>query len=74
MKLYGGIDLHSTNSYVAVVSEDSKKLLCRKLSNDKEKLILALAPYKEKIEGVATDDWPPAGGCFCRSAEKLSAL
>lgn len=55
MKLYCGIDLHSTNSYVAVVSEDSKNLLCRKIPNDKERLISALAPYKKKIKGIAIE-------------------
>jgi transposase len=55
MKLYGGIDLHSTNSYVAVVSEDSKKLFCRKLPNHKEGLISALAPYKEQMTGIAIE-------------------
>ncbi|MBI3593794.1 MAG: IS110 family transposase [Nitrospirae bacterium] len=55
MKLYCGIDLHSTNSYVVVVSEDSKIVLRHKFPNHKDKLISALAPYKEQMIGVAIE-------------------
>ena len=55
MKLYGGIDLHSTNSYVAVVSGDTKKLLIHKFPNDKGKIISALTPYKKRLEGIAIE-------------------
>lgn len=55
MKLYVGLDLHSTNCYTAVLAADSKRVLSRKIPNQKEKIISALAPYKENIESVAVE-------------------
>lgn len=55
MKLYAGIDLHSTNCYVAVLSQDSKTHVSRKLPNQKEKILSALAPYRKSLEGVAIE-------------------
>ena len=34
MKLYGGIDLHSTNSYVVVSDEKDRVLFQRRIAND----------------------------------------
>jgi transposase len=34
MKLYSGIDLHSTSSYLAIIDEDVKRIFKEKLPND----------------------------------------
>jgi predicted NBD/HSP70 family sugar kinase len=34
MKLYSGIDLHSTNSYLAIIDESGKRISKEKLPND----------------------------------------
>jgi archaellum biogenesis ATPase FlaH len=34
MKLYGGIDLHSNNSVIAIQDDTGKVLVCKKLPND----------------------------------------
>ena len=34
MKLYSGIDLHSTNSYLAIIDESGKRIFKEKLPND----------------------------------------
>jgi transposase len=55
MKYYSAIDLHSNNSFVVVLDENDKPLLEKRLPNDLEKIILALAPYKDKLQGVAVE-------------------
>ena len=34
MKLYGGIDLHSNNSVVVLINEESKEIARKRLPND----------------------------------------
>jgi len=33
MKLYGGIDSHSSNSVTAIINEQGKTLSCKRLNN-----------------------------------------
>lgn len=46
MKTYIGIDLHSNNSYFAVVDEAGDRLYHRRFSNNKESIMLALERVK----------------------------
>ncbi|CAN5413514.1 IS110-like element ISGsu4 family transposase [soil metagenome] len=55
MKLYAGIDLHSNNSYVAVVDETDKVLYQKRLPNDLDYILQELKPYKEHIEGIVVE-------------------
>lgn len=55
MTLYCGIDLHSTNSYIAVLDEHDKPLIEKRLANDIERILLTLAPYKDRIRGVVVE-------------------
>ena len=55
MSLYCGIDLHSTNSYIAVLDEGDKPLFEKRLTNDLERILLALSPYKDAMKGVAVE-------------------
>jgi len=55
MKLYGGIDLHSTNSVVAVTDEQDTVVYCRRVPNDLDTILSALAPYQEYLEGLVVE-------------------
>ena len=55
MDLYVGIDLHSSNSYIGVISKNSERIMSRRVQNDKEKILIALLPYREKIKGIAIE-------------------
>ena len=52
---YSGIDLHSTNSVVAVIDEADRVLYCKRLPNDRERILLALAPHREELKGVVVE-------------------
>ena len=49
MKLYGGIDLHSNNSVVALLDEEERLVYRKRLANDAPGILEALAPYREAI-------------------------
>lgn len=55
MKIYVGIDLHSNNSFVALIDEESKVVYKKRLPNDLTSLLEALKPYKNSIEGVVVE-------------------
>lgn len=55
MKLYAGIDLHSTNSYVVVMKEDQTVLYNKRLPNQLSTIEQALNPYAQDLEGVAVE-------------------
>ena len=48
MKLYGGIDLHSNNSVVVLVDEDSREVARKRIDNGLSKIIAFLEPYNPK--------------------------
>ena len=55
MKLYGGIDLHSNNSVIALLSEEDKVVYRRRLPNDLEIVLGELAPFRDAIEGLVVE-------------------
>jgi transposase len=55
MGVYAGIDLHSTNSYVAVMDAEGKKVYKKKLPNDGAILLAGLEPYRGDLKGVVVE-------------------
>lgn len=55
MKLYAAFDLHSSNNYLAVIDEEGKRQLQKKLPNDAGAIVTALSPYRKKIAGIAVE-------------------
>jgi transposase len=50
-----GIDLHSNNCVVAVIDESDRVLYRRRLSNDLERVVSALTPYRDELAGVVVE-------------------
>ena len=55
MAVYAGIDLHSTNSYVAMVDEGGKKVYKKKVPNDGSVILSGLEPYRGELKGVVIE-------------------
>ncbi len=55
MKLYGGIDLHSNNSVIVLLDAEDKTMYQRRLGNDLQTILEALAPYQETLRGLAVE-------------------
>jgi|SRR5438270_1764079 len=55
MGLYCGIDLHSTNSYLAVLNEQFQSVLDRRVPNRLEAILGALEPFREEVQAVAVE-------------------
>lgn len=60
MRVYCGIDLHSTNSHLAVLDETRQTILSRKLPNRLEAVLGCLEPYREQLVAVRSN--PPSTG------------
>jgi transposase len=55
MELYCGVDLHSTNSYLAVLNEQLQTVLSRRVPNRLEAVLGALEPFREQVQAIAVE-------------------
>jgi transposase len=55
MEVYAGLDLHSTNTYVAMIDEKNKVLYKQRHRNELSSIVSALDPFREDIQGVVVE-------------------
>ena len=55
MGLYAGIDLHSKSNHLAMIDENRKRVLKKKLANDPDLILGVLAPYQGEIAGIVVE-------------------
>ncbi len=55
MKLYGGMDLHSTNVVTQLIDEQDKVIYRKKQGCDLEQIVRGLETLKDDIEGLAVE-------------------
>ena len=55
MKVYAGIDLHSSNNYIGIIDEEDQRLYQKRLPNQLEYILEALEPFKDSLEGVVVE-------------------
>ena len=48
-------NLHSSNTYLGIIDEDGKRVFKKKLSNDREVILNAPAPYKDNMAGIVVE-------------------
>lgn len=55
MALYCGIDLHSNNHVVVVIDAEDRRVVEKRLTNELDKTLSLLAPYRAEIAGIAVE-------------------
>ena len=55
MEIYGGIDLHSSNNYIALIDQEGRRVYNRRLPNNLEEILDVLGNYEDDITGVAVE-------------------
>ena len=55
MDHFVGIDLHSNNSYIAVIDTDNNRTFMKKARNDLSEIIKHLAPFEKQIKGIVVE-------------------
>ena len=55
MKLYAGIDLHSSSSYLAIIDEKGVRKYKKKLPNNLGGILQQMKLYKKGIAGVVVE-------------------
>jgi len=55
MRVYAGIDLHSSNNYIGIIDEQDQRLYQKRLPNRLEHILEALEPFKESLDGVVVE-------------------
>jgi transposase len=55
MKLYGAIDLHSTNNVMVVIDEQDQVVYQKRLPNDLPLIAQQLSAYQASLEGIVVE-------------------
>ena len=55
MKLYGAIDLHSTNSVTVVINEQDQVVYQKRLPNDLSQIAQQLSSYRRTLQGIVVE-------------------
>ena len=55
MKVYAGIDLHSSNNFTGVINEHDQRLYRKRLPNRLDAVVSALEPFKDTLEGTVVE-------------------
>jgi transposase len=55
MRLYIAFDVHSSSSVLAVIDEDGKRIMRKKIRNEPELVVKALEPMRDEIVGVVVE-------------------
>jgi len=55
MKLYGAIDLHSTNNVTVLIDEEDKIVYQKRLPNDLALILKDLSVYQSRVEGMVVE-------------------
>jgi transposase len=55
MKLYAAIDLHSNNGVLVILDEKDQVIYEKRLPNELEVVLSALAPYRDQVQAIAVE-------------------
>ena len=55
MVVYAGLDLHATNTYVAMIDAENKVLYKQRHRNELPTILAALDPFKKDLQGVVVE-------------------
>jgi transposase len=55
MEHFVGIDLHSNNSYIAIIDNDNKRVFKKKVNNDLQNIVHVLEPHRKQIKGIVVE-------------------
>ncbi len=55
MKLYGAIDLHSTNNVTVVIDEQDQVVYQKRLPNDLAMMVEQLSVYRASLQGIVVE-------------------
>ena len=55
MDHFVGIDLHSNNSYIAIIDTDDNRIFKKKARNNLKEILRILIPFKKQIKGIVVE-------------------
>ena len=55
MEHFVGIDLHSSNCYIAIIDNGNRRVFKKKVKNDLQNVLHVLEPYRKQIKGIVVE-------------------
>ena len=54
-RLYGAIDLHSSNNYLGIIDDKDRRVYKRRLPNSPDVILAELEPFHETLVGIVVE-------------------
>jgi len=55
MKLYGGLDLHSRNTYIGILDKSFNRVFRKRVPNHLEHILQTLDPFQAQLKGLVVE-------------------
>src|SRR6056300_833965 len=55
MELYSGLDLHSTNTYIGILTPEFNRVFKKRVSNNLDLILETLEPFKDQLKGLVVE-------------------
>lgn len=54
-RLFGAIDLHSSNNHLAIINEEDQRVFKRRIPNFPDVILAELEPFRQNLEGIVIE-------------------
>src|SRR5210317_1330032 len=55
MELYSGLDLHSTNTYIGILTPEFNRVFKKRVSNNLDLILETLEPFRDQLKGLVVE-------------------
>jgi hypothetical protein len=55
MELYGGLDLHSRNTFIGILDKERKRVFKDRVPNDLGLIVKTLDPFRDELQGLVVE-------------------
>ena len=54
-RLYCGMDLHSSNTYIGILNQDKQRIFKKRVPNDLNLIVQTMEPFRKHLEGIVIE-------------------
>ena len=54
-RLYSGMDLHSSNTYIGILDQDKQRIFKKRVPNELDLIVQAIKPFRKNLAGIAIE-------------------
>ena len=54
-RLYSGMDLHSSNTYIGILNQNRERIFKKRVPNDLKLIVQTMEPFRKHLAGIAIE-------------------